>query len=160
MASRNRTENVGIAPPDEPVRANYDRDVYSWSQEQARALRDGKWSEVDRENVAEEIESLGRTEFNKLESALRLLLIHMLKWDHQPSKRSRSCSLSIKEPRLEIEDLLADNPGLKPRVDEAIARAYRRARVLAAKETKLAEKRFPAECPYSWKDIVAREFTR
>jgi len=155
------TENgnhVGLAPPDEPVRAEYERDVYSWSQEQARLVREGRWDLVDRVNVAEEIESLGRTEFNRLESALRVLLLHILKWDHQPKKRSRSWILSIQAQRLEIEDVLADNPGLKPRIGEALTRAYRRARIEAAKETGLDEAKFPQTCGHSFEDATARKF--
>jgi len=151
--------HVGLAPPDEPVRAEYERDFYSWLMEQARHVREGRWHAIDRENVAEEIESLGREQFNKLASALRVLMLHMLKWDHQPARRSRSWALSIAEQRLELDDVLADSPGLKPRIGEAIARAYRRARLQAAKETGLKEARFPAACPYSWDDIVSREFS-
>jgi len=151
--------HVGLAPPNEPLRAEYERDLYSWSREQARLLREGQWKLVDRDNVAEEIESLGRTEFNRLESALRVLMLHMLKWDHQPAHRSRSWALSIDAQRVEIEDVLGDNPGLKPRIDEAIARGYRKARIEAAKETGLDKADFPAECPYSWDHIVSREFS-
>jgi hypothetical protein len=151
---------VSLAPPDEPVRADYERDFYSWSQEQARLIRERRWDSVDRENVAEEIESLGRTEFNRLESALRVLLLHSLKWDHQPARRSRSWALSIRQQQLELDDVLVDNPGLRPRISEAIGRAYRKARLQAARETALEETRFPAQCPYSWDDIAKREFSR
>src|SRR6266850_647000 len=113
-------DNVGLAPPDQPAAAAYERDFYSWLMEQARHVRDGRWDALDRENLAEEIESLGREQFNKLESALRVLMMHMLKWDHQPARRSRSWSLSIKAQRLELDDVLADNPGLRSRIDEAI----------------------------------------
>src|SRR5438477_9515005 len=140
------------------VGAAYDHDFYSWSQEQGRLLREGRWSEVDRENVAEEIESLGREQFNKLESAIRVLLIHMLKWDFQPNRRSRSWSLSIKAMRVELESVLADNPGLRPRIPEAVNRAFRRARIEAAKETGKRESAFPESCPYSFDDITSRAF--
>jgi hypothetical protein len=160
MAQRLKDNDVGLAPADTPVDAEYERDFYSWLMEQARHVRAGRWDALDRENLAEEIESLGREQFNKLESTLRVLMTHMLKWDHQASRRSRSWSLSIKAQRLELDNVLADNPGLRPRIDEATARAYRRARVEAAKETGLAEARFPATCPYAWDDIVSREFSR
>lgn len=159
MAGR-RTDNgnhVGLAP-DAPAGADYERDFYSWLMEQARFVRDGRWDAVDRANLAEEIESLGREQFNKLESALRVLLLHILKWDHQPDRRSRSWALSIREQRLALHDVLADNPGLQPRIGEAMTRAYRRARVQAAMETGLAENRFPESCPYSYEEIVSREF--
>jgi hypothetical protein len=160
MASGLKDNDVGLAPADQPPSAEYERDFYSWLLEQARHVRAGRWDALDRENLAEEIESLGREQFNKLESALRVLLTHMLKWDHQPSLRSRSWVLSIEAQRLELEDILSDNPGLTPRIAEATARAYRRARIEAAKETGLDTNEFPDVCPYTWDDIVAREFTR
>ena len=139
-------------------RAGYDRDFYSWSQEQGRLVREGRWSEVDRDNVAEEIESLGREQFNKLESAIRVILMHILKWDHQPTKRSRSWMLSIHALRLDLDDVLSDNPGLKPRIPEAVGRAYRKARLEAAKETGLELSVFPDFCPYSFEDVTSRPF--
>src|SRR2546423_13246438 len=143
MANRTRSDNVDLVPAAEPTDTAYDRDFYSWSLEQARLVREGRWGAVDRENVAEEIESLGREQFNKLESAIRVLLLHMLKWDHQPAQRSRSWVLSIEAQRVELEDVLGDNPGLRPRIGEATARGYRRARLEAERETGLDEKLFP-----------------
>ena len=67
-------------------------------------------------------------------------------------------ALSIREQRLELDDVLADNPGLKPRTPEAITRAYRKARVQAAKETGLDETQFPEACPYSFGEITSRAF--
>jgi hypothetical protein len=158
MAER-RTENgIGLAPPDQPMRAEYERDFYSWLMEQARHVRDGRWGAVDRDNLAEEIEPLGREQFNKLESALRVLLLHILQWDHQPARRSRSWALSIRQQRLEVDDVLSDNPGLRPRIGEALARAYRKARLQAIKETGLKEARFPETCPYAFDDVVTRKF--
>jgi len=159
MANRPTQSEAGLVPPAEPATARYERDFYTWSMEQARLVREGRWDAVDRDNVAEEIESLGREQFNKLESALRVLLLHMLKWDHQPALRSRSWVLSIKAQRVELEDILIDNPGLRPRIGEAIARAYRRAAIEAARETSLDEGQFPAACPYGFDDLVARTFS-
>jgi len=133
------------------------QDFYSWLMEQARFVRAGRWDQVDRENLAEEIESLGREQFNKLESALRVQLLHMLKWDHQPDERTRSWALSIKAQRMEIEEIIGDNPGLKPRIDEAIARGYRKARVEAMRGIGLEEDRFPTLCPYAWDDLMMRD---
>jgi hypothetical protein len=158
MASLKDTD-IGLAPTDQPPATEYDRDFYSWLMEQARLIRDGQWSALDRENLAEEIESLGREQFNKLESALRVLMLHMLKWDFQAERRSRSWWATIAEQRLRLNDVLADNPGLLPRIEEAMARAYARARLRAIKETELDEKVFPEARPYSWHDIVSRDFS-
>ena len=159
MPTRPTADEAGLVPAPDAGAPGYEHDFYSWSLEQARLIRAGQLAAIDRTNVAEEIESLGIEQFNKLESAIRVLLVHMLKWDHQPHKRSRSWVLSIKEQRIALDQVLDDNPGLKPRLGEAIARAYRRGRVEAARETGLDEERFPAQCPYSWGEIVSREFS-
>lgn len=160
MAGTRKDLTTDLAPADDPLGAEYERDFYSWLMEQARHLREGRFEALDCDNLAEEIESLGREQFNKLVSALRVLMAHVLKWDHQPSLRSRSWVLSIQEQRLEVADVLSDNPGLKPRIEEAVARAYRRARIEAAKETGLDEDRFPAACPYAFDELMARTFKR
>jgi len=158
MAGRPTNSEVDLVPVEEPAGAGYERDFYTWSLEQARLMREGRWDAVDRDNVAEEIESLGREQFNKLESALPVLMLQMLKWDHQPQLRSRSWVLSIKAQRAELGDIIADNPGLKPRIGEAISRGYYRASIEAARETGLEENEFPTTCPYAWDDIVSRTF--
>lgn len=159
MAGR-PTEDVLGPPtaPDKVAGVDYESDFYSWSLDQARLLREGRWAQIDRDNIAEEIESLGREQFNKLESAFRVLLMHILKWDHQPNRRSRSWAISIKDQRLAINHILTDNPGLRPRIPEAIDRAYARAKLAAAKETKLDEAIFPENLVYGFDDIMTREF--
>ena len=159
MPSRSPDTQAELIPPSEPVRIAYEQDFYTWSLEQARLVRDGRWHAVDRENVAEEIESLGGEQFAKLESGLRALLMHMLKWDHQPERRSRSWVLSIKAQRIAVRRVMDTNPGLGPHVPEAIRFAFEAARVEAAREIDLDEHVFPERCPYSWEDIVGREFS-
>jgi hypothetical protein len=159
MAGRPTESEIDLVPAEDPAGAGYERDLYAWALEQARLVREGRWDAVDRDNVAEEIESLGREQFNKLESALRVLVLHMLKWDHQPGLRSRSWVLSVETQRLEVSDVIADNPGLSPRIPEALARAYRKARLEAARETGLDAEQFSETCPYARDDIVSRPFS-
>jgi hypothetical protein len=90
MASDIDYEGIRSPPAEQPPAAEYWGDFYSWLMEQASHLRAGRWEALDRENLAEEIESLGREQFNKLESALRVLMMHMLKWDI-----SRTCGLAV-----------------------------------------------------------------
>jgi hypothetical protein len=125
--------------------------------EQASLLKERRCDELDMENLIEELQSLGNEQYNKLESALRVLMMHMLKWDYQPKYRSRSWVFSIRNQRLDIEDILAKNPGLKPRVQEALKHAYRRSRIDAAQETGLGEDCFP-DNPYSLTDLIERKF--
>lgn len=141
----------------QPDDAGYDQDFYSWALRQAELLRAGRYGELDIPNIAEELETLGREQFNALVSALRVLTMHMLKWDYQPEKRSRSWIVTIVVQRNEFADCLADNPGLKPRLDEALERAYRRARIEASAETGLDLNQFPPTCPYDLATLLDRE---
>jgi predicted DNA-binding ribbon-helix-helix protein len=146
--------------PKKPARdaATYEQDIYSWAMQQAEIVRARRWDELDIANVVEELESLARTEYRSLVSALRVLMLHMLKWDHQPEKRSRSWLTSIVAQRGELADVLADNPGLKPRLVEAMQRAYAQARREAAAETGLRIGIFPGECPYDVEALANRPF--
>lgn len=135
---------------------DYETDVYAWAFRQAERLRRGQWSGIDALNLAEEIEDLGSEIYNKFESALRITLMHLLKWDHQPKKRSRSWFLSIRNGRLDAKDLLERHPSLQSRLTRAIARAYYRAPLDAASETDVDGTAFPELCPYSFDEIMSR----
>jgi len=137
-------------------RARYDRDLYTWAVEQAALLRAGKIAEADALNIAEELDDVGNEQYDKLESALRLILLHLLKWDHQPERRSRSWWLSINVHRKHVLKVLRKNPGLKPAADEAMTEAYEVARIEAAVQTSLEQEQFPNDCPYSWDEIMER----
>jgi Domain of unknown function DUF29 len=91
----------------------YEHDYYTWTSAQAQALRERKVSGLDWDNLAEEVEDLGKAERHRLESHLESLLMHLLKWAYQPQRRSRSWSNSIREDRFRIQRVLRDNPGLK-----------------------------------------------
>ncbi len=142
------------APAREGTR--HDRDLYSWAIEQAALLRTGRFAEVDALSIAEEIDDVGNEQYDKLESALRLILLHLLKWDHQRQRRSRSWQANIAIQRRHVLRVLRKNPGLKSMVDEAITDAYETARLEAAARTLLDDDAFPLECPYSWHDIMER----
>jgi hypothetical protein len=113
-------------------------------------MRAGRVGEADLATIAEEIESMGKTEKRELVSRLTVLLLHLLKWERQPAGRSNSWRLSIANARDEIADLLNDNPSLKPIIDDVMASAYRYARRRAAIETDMAEDAFPPRCPWSF----------
>ncbi|TMJ27740.1 MAG: DUF29 domain-containing protein [Alphaproteobacteria bacterium] len=138
-------------------RARYDRDLYSWAREQAALLRAGRVSEADALNIAEELDDVGHEQYDKLQSALRIILLHLLKWDHQPKRRSRSWWLSISVPRKHVFRVLQKNPGLKSVRDEAVTEGYETARIEAAAQTLIDEEAFPLECLYSWKEIMERK---
>jgi Domain of unknown function DUF29 len=103
----------------------YETDLYQWTIEQADALRRRAVDELDYDNLAEEIESVGRSKRREIRSRLETLLIHLLKWRYQPEKQSVSLRASVSEERQRIEDVLADNPSLRSFPAEALASAYR-----------------------------------
>ena len=125
----------------------YDRDFYAWANEQAALLRAGKLDRADIENIAEEIESMGRSEKRELVNRLAVLLLHLLKWRLQPAFRSTSLRLTIKEQRDRLRRHMDDNPSLKSRLDEAMADAYDLAQIAAERETGFAAESFPETCP-------------
>jgi Domain of unknown function DUF29 len=92
----------------------YDDDFYAWIQHQATLLRAAKWQELDYANLAEEIESLGRSDRRQLKHRLEVLIMHLLKWQYQPEHRERgqSWSSTIREQRNRIHDLLEDSSQL------------------------------------------------
>ena len=136
--------------------ARYDRDLYTWAVEQAALLRAGKITEVDALNIAEELDDVGNEQYDKLESALRIILLHLLKWDHQPERRSRSWQASIKVQRNHVRKVLRKNPGLKPLVEEAVREAYADARLEGAGEIDRDESAFPEQGPYPMGVIMDR----
>ncbi len=138
----------------------YERDLYAWSLRQAELLRAGRLDEIDAENISEEILDVGKTEYRVLESALAVLLTHMLKWDQQPDKWSRSWENTIAVQRHHTLRQLRENPSLKSRIGEAVEGAYFDARRLASSETELDLEAFPEACPYDWDAIVNRPFER
>ena len=138
--------------------ATYDSDFHLWSQTQAAAIRDGRFAEIDLENVAEEIESLGRSDRREIRNRLEVLLTHLLKWEFQPQKRKGGWKSSIFESRRKIKMLIGESPSLKSFPGQVLAEEYDAARQMAAGETGLSAKRFPAECPYSISEVMNKDF--
>ena len=136
----------------------YDTDFYAWANEQAALLRAGRVAEADVENIAEEIESMGRSEKRELVNRLTVLLVHLLKWRYQPSLRGRSWTLTIGQQRRRLVKLLDANPSLKSQLNEALADAYEDARVDAERETRLKSSVFPLACPFTFDDAMNPDF--
>ncbi|MBV9385360.1 MAG: DUF29 domain-containing protein [Chroococcidiopsidaceae cyanobacterium CP_BM_ER_R8_30] len=136
----------------------YETDFYGWTQQTAKALRDRDFDSVDWDNVIEEIETLGRSERAQLVNRLKVLLVHLLKWQYQSHRRSRSWELTIKEQRSQLLDLLDENPSLRPYLEEAVNKAYKYAIYEAERQTQLPYSDFPKACPYLVDQIVDPEF--
>jgi Domain of unknown function DUF29 len=135
----------------------YDTDFVAWLEEQAAHLRAGRLSALDTENVAEELEGLARSDRHELANRLETLILHLLKWDHQPDQRSNRWRSSMAEQRRRIRRLLEDSPSLQRSVEITARKVYPEAIEQAAIETGLNETAFPAMLPYSLEQIFERE---
>jgi ribosomal protein L29 len=138
--------------------AGYDQDFARWSAEQAALLRGGRFEFVDLENVAEEIESLGRSDRREIASRLKVLLAHLLKWRFQPAQRKPGWRSTIREQRHRILALIDESPSLAYYPAEVAAKEYDFARDQAADETGLALDAFPSEMPYAMSDVLDPDF--
>ncbi len=132
----------------------YEKDFYAWITHNARLLRDGKLSEVDIENIAEEMESMGKSEKRELINRLAILMAHLLKWKFQSARQSKSWELTIKGQRFELMDLLKESPSLKYELEKKLLHAYKKALLIAEGETGIEQKNFPKKCPFSLKQSL------
>jgi Domain of unknown function DUF29 len=146
------SESVMLSP------SLYESDFYAWTLEQAALLRNQQWTQVDLSNLIEEIESLGKQQRQELRNHLCILIGHLLKWEHQPQNRSRSWLATLRVQRLDILELLEDNPSLKPYLEEALQKAYLKGVALAVGETNLPERTFANRCPYRLSEVLSDRF--
>ena len=137
----------------------YDQDFNLWLVEQVEHLRQGRINELDLENLAEEVESIGRSDKREVYNRLKVLMTHLLKLQFQPHRRTRSWRSTIREQRQQLRLIFEDSPSLEKTHAPAIFDAvYRTARRNAGEETRLGLGTFPATCPYSLEQVLDEDF--
>ncbi len=146
-----------ITAPPKPA-ASYDEDFAAWSSDQAQRLRAQRPGDIDWENVAEEIESLGRSDRRSIGSDLKVVLEHLLKWRYQPGKRTPSWERSIDEHRDRIADMVRESPSLAHLPSDMLQEQYARARRGALKATRLPDTAIPERCPFTVKQVLDPEY--
>lgn len=114
------------------VKTLYDEDFFAWTKEQAETLRSaakgGSNRKLDWENLAEEIESLGKSDRRELSSRLSIIIEHLIKLEHSPAKYPRNrWRQTIRRERLDIERVLNDSPSLRNEVPRLITELMNRA---------------------------------
>ena len=134
----------------------YSEDYSGWALGQVAALREREVLALDWENLAEEMAGLAGSERDRLEAAIRIVILHLLKWDHQPARRSRSWVNSIAEHRDRAAKRLRDSPSLKSALSDVVADAYTGGRRGAAAQMDVSTKSLPADCPYGFDEIMTR----
>lgn len=139
------------------LRRTADSDFAAWIYDQAAALKEGRFSDLDIDELVDEVESLAKRDFKKLRSHLRVILMQMLKWDYQPERRDVSWRKSINASRERVWSELASSPSFRSRTGEAIEQAFPLARLQAWDETGVFKlEHEPRSCPYSWEEIMFR----
>ena len=158
----------------------YDEDFYAWTQHTADLVRTGQWHAIDPEVLAEELESLGKSQKRELENRLEVLVMHLLKWEYQPELRATGHSWydTILEQRSQIARLLRDNPSLRPQVPALLVDVYPDARQrargemrgggprtplgqqdpLALIEAMRLDAHLPSTCPWRAAQILDKDF--
>lgn len=106
---------------------NYISDYYTWTKEQVKLLRLKQFEQVDWENLIEEIEELGNSRENALESYLERLLEHLLKlsyWESEKEYCARGWKAEIKNFRVQIKKIIRKNPALKNKIETIWTEIY------------------------------------
>ena len=136
----------------------HEQDFYAWTKQQADILKSDDVRMLDVHYLIEELENMGAREKRELVHRLTLLLGHLLKWVYQPERRGNSWIATIEEQRLEVSDLIQDNPSLKYQLEQQFEKAYTKAILFAVKETNLSKSTFPNESPFTLKQTLNRDY--
>jgi Domain of unknown function DUF29 len=136
----------------------YDDDVIAWANEQAALLRAGKFTALDIEHIADEVEDVGKSEQRELASRMALLLAHLVKWRFQPERRGTSWETTIRNQRKAVAMRLRKTLSLKADMADSDwwDVAWGDAVYQAEKETGLKD--LPSACPWSPDQVMDAGF--
>ena len=134
----------------------YETDFALWSERQADALRRRAANEIDWDNVAEEIESLSRSDKREIRNRLEVLLQHLLKWARQPEQRSSGWRGTIVEQRRRLQQLVKESPSLHNYPASRLSEAYDGGREDTQIETELTD--LPLACPWTIEQVMDHAF--
>jgi predicted DNA-binding ribbon-helix-helix protein len=136
----------------------YEQDFCLWIEQAANLLRAKNLTELDLENLIEEIESMGRSEKRSISSNLRVILMHLVKYKYQPEKRSNSWRYTIIEHRKRLEEDFKVSPSLRKYFLEELADIYLDARKFAAIEIGISIDTFPIASPFTVSQILDEDY--
>ncbi len=139
------------------MRTSYETDVVAWANEQAGFVRAGRFDQLDLEHIAEEIEDVGKSEQRELASRMAVLLAHLLKWDHQPARRSKSWQYTLTTQRKEVAYVISEAPSLRTKFSDErwLDIVWSKAKSQAESETGLDIDTFPEVCPWPISDVLS-----
>jgi hypothetical protein len=134
----------------------YERDETAWLEAMAGLISAGKLDELDYEHLQEYLSDMAQREKREVKSRLVVLIVHMLKWDHEKKQRSRSWRVTIETQRQELLDVL-ESKVLRSHARSVLAKSYRDAVRRVSAETGLPETKFPEQCPYSLDSLLSED---
>ncbi|MGK7933639.1 MAG: DUF29 domain-containing protein [Microcystaceae cyanobacterium] len=137
-----------------PQTSLYEKDYCLWLEQTIKQLQAGELNQLDVIALIEELQDMGNSEKNALESNLRILLMHLLKYRYQPHKRSNSWLFTIREHRKRLLKAFKKSPSLKRYYETVLAECYQDGRELASDETGLSLPVFPDESPFTLEDVL------
>lgn len=136
----------------------YEQDFCLWIEEALALLREGNLKDLDLENLLEEIEDMGNSQKQALESNLKIILIHLLKYKYQSDRRTNSWRYTIVEHRQRIRKAFKNSPSLKRHFLQEFADVYLDARKLASVETNIDINTFPATSPFTESQVLDEDY--
>ncbi len=134
--------------------ALYTTDLHGWALQQSELLKKGEFSKLDIDHLIEELKDLGESQKTAIESHLVIALMHMIKQHMQPDRAGKSWDDSIVNARVQIEQIIEDNPSLKRYPGMVYVKCYAKASRKAAKEMGIESRKIPDYCPWNIKDIL------
>ncbi len=129
-------------------------DETAWLDAMAELLRLGSYSTLDHEHLQEYLEDMARRDRKEISSRITILILHILKWQYQPEKRSRSWQSTILEQQRELR-FDARSGVLRRHALECVETEYPFALADAVVETGLSPSAFPISCQFSFDDLLA-----
>ncbi len=124
----------------------YNQDYQLWLETTLEQLRKSEYSQVDWENLLEEIEGMTKRDKRALKSLLTRLFEHLLKlayWETEREYNQAGWKGEIQNLRSQIKDLLEDSPSLKPYLAEIIDKSYDTAVKIAKQKMEISSNVFP-----------------
>ena len=134
----------------------YLADETAWLEAMSTLIERGRYDDLDYHHLGEYLADMARRDRREVESRLAILIAHILKWKHQPDRRSGSWRSTIVVQRQELAGLV-ERGVLRSHAEKMLETVYRRAVEQAAAETGLPDDQFPAACPFSLEELLSSD---
>ncbi len=135
----------------------YDVDETAWLETMSERIRQARFSELDYDNLAEYLSDMAISARREVENRLEVLIGHLLKWTHQPKKRTRSWRGTVIGQRHELRRLIARGV-LRNHAEAVLEEIYPDAVKRAIGESGLRAAVFPRQCPYELDQLLDDDY--